>query len=160
MATTKRRSTSKTSRATSARRSASQRMIDLPDTGDMMRSVRARPKTSAALAAGLLTGLAAGVAGYLAFKRSGKTWEEFSDDVATSVKDSASAARTRIQDGIDEVKARAKDWSEPRKDGLSEEKSQAMFAEEALTLKETGKKTKRPVDDTVATELKAGAVSY
>ena len=32
--------------------------------------------------------------------------------------------------------------------------------EEALTLKETGSRTKRPVDDTIDTELKAGSIAY
>ena len=39
-------------------------------------------------------------------------------------------------------------------------RDQSDIAEEALTLKSTGKKTKRPVDSTVEQQTKAGAVAY
>ena len=38
--------------------------------------------------------------------------------------------------------------------------SSRAIAEEALTVKETGKKSKRPVDPTIEQELKTGAISY
>lgn len=39
-------------------------------------------------------------------------------------------------------------------------RSQSEFAEEALTLKSTGKKAKRPSDSTTEDQTKAGAVAY
>jgi len=107
--------------------------------------IRERPIATAAI----ISGIAAGIAGFLAFKRSGKTFSEFSDDVATKVKD-----------GLSEAKTKASDMAGWRKDGLDEPTGQAEIAEEALTLKQTGKKTKRPVDPTIEEELKTGAVSY
>lgn len=162
MATTKRKTASRTStsrRRASTRGSGSSNSL-LPGTESLTRSVSARPKTAAAIAAGLVTGIAAGIAGYLAFRRSGKSWEEFSNDVAASVKDSAASAGRRIKDGLTESRTRSQDMMDRRKDGLDEDKSQSEIAEEALTLKETGRKPKRPIDDTVATEIKAGAISY
>lgn len=108
--------------------------------------IRERPIATAAI----ISGIAAGIAGFLAFKRSGKTFSEFSDDVATKVKD-----------GLAEAKTKAEDVANWRKDGLDETaSSQTEIAEEALTLKQTGKKTKRPVDPVIEEELKTGAVSY
>lgn len=39
-------------------------------------------------------------------------------------------------------------------------KSQSEIAEEALTLKETGKKAKRPKDDTIDQQIKTGSIAY
>jgi hypothetical protein len=39
-------------------------------------------------------------------------------------------------------------------------KNQSDIAEEALTLKSTGKKSKRPADPTVDEQTKAGAIAY
>lgn len=164
MAATKRRTTKKTTNSSRSTRRPSTTAKFLSNADDLAtdttRAIKARPKSSAALAAGLVTGIAAGIAGFLAFKRSGKTWDQFSGDIVDNVKESATAAKARIKDGLEEVRLRAQDSVERRKDGLMEDKSQAMLAEEALTLKETGKKTQRPVDDTIETELKTGAISY
>lgn len=164
MAATKRRTTKKTTNSSRSTRSPSATakfMSSAQDlASDTTRSIKARPKSSAALAAGLVTGIAAGIAGFLAFKRSGKTWDQFSGDIAGTVKESATAAKARIKDGLEEVRTRAQDSVERRKDGLAEDKSQAMLAEEALTLKQTGKKPRHPVDETIEAELKTGAVSY
>jgi hypothetical protein len=118
-------------------------------TGSYTRMIADRPATVAAIA----SGVAAAVVGFLAFKRSGKTFGEFTDDLTTG-------ASTRIKDGIADVKSRAGSWSEPRKDGVDDERSQSEIAEEALTTKQTGKKAKRPVDPTIEQELKTGAISY
>jgi hypothetical protein len=162
MADTKRRSTTKTSK-TRARRtpSTTESLAKSAQSyaSSAERSISKNPKTSAAVAAGVITGIAAGVAGYLAFKRSGKTFEQFSGDIATSVKDSAASASTRIKDGIADLKTKSQDFVERQKDGFHEP-TQSEIAEEALTLKETGKKSHRPVDDTIETELKTGAISY
>lgn len=127
-------------------------------TGTAMKN---RPVTTAAIATGVVSGIAAAVAGFFAFKKSGKTFGEFSDDVATSVKESASNAKTKIKDGIADAKAKAKDWSEPKKDGIDDDfRPQSEIAEEALTAKTIGKKTKRPLDPTIEEELKVGSISY
>ena len=108
------------------------------------RVISDRPATVAAIA----SGVAAAVVGFLAFKRSGKTLSELSDE-----------AGTWIKDGIADVKAKAK-GSEPLKDGIGETRTQSEIAEEALTVKQTGKKAKHPVDPTIEEELKTGAISY
>lgn len=111
------------------------------------RLISDRPATAAAIA----SGVAAAVVGFLAFKRSGKSFAEISD-----------GAGTWIKDGLSDVRSRAGSWSEPRKDGIDddEDRSQSEIAEEALTTKQTGKKAKRPVDPTIEQELKTGAISY
>lgn len=142
MATTRRRSTNKSDRrsATSSKQSLAGR------TG---RVIKDRPVAAAAITTGIVSGIAAAIAGFLAFKKSGKTFGEFSDDVAT-----------RVKDGIADAKTKASDLVDRRKDGVEESATQTEIAEEALTLKETGKKTKRPLDPTIEDELKTGAISY
>ena len=113
--------------------------------GGYSRMISERPAAAAAIA----SGVAAAVVGFLAFKRSGKSFSEISDGAGTWIKDGLSDMRTRTG------------GSEPRKDGIDgEERSQSEIAEEALTTKETGKKSKRPVDPTIEQELKTGAISY
>ena len=112
------------------------------------RMISDRPATAAAIA----SGVAAAVVGFLAFKRSGKSFSEFSGDLTTG-------AGTWIKDGIADVKSRTS-GSEPRKDGVDDGRTQSEIAEEALTRKQIGKKAKRPVDPTIEEELKTGAMSY
>jgi hypothetical protein len=107
-----------------------------------------RPIASAAI----VSGVAAAIAGFLAFRKSGKTFGEFTNDLTTG-------ASTRIKDGVADMKSRS-GWSEPTKDGVSDGRTQSEIAEEAMTRKQIGKKTKRPVDPTIEEELKTGAVSY
>ena len=57
------------------------------------KAIADRPVASAAIATGLISGIAAAVAGFFAFKKSGKTFSEFSGDIATSVKDTASETK-------------------------------------------------------------------
>ena len=116
--------------------------------GSYSRMISDRPATAAAIA----SGVAAAVVGFLAFKRSGKSFSEFSGDITNG-------AGTWIKDGISDVKSRTT-RSQPRKDGVDDERSQSEIAEEALSVKETGKKAKRPVDPTIEQELKTGAISY
>ena len=121
--------------------------------GDRSRSgyskmISDRPATAAAIA----SGVAAAVVGFLAFKRSGKSFSEFSGDIT-------SGAGTWIKDGISDVRSKVP-GAEPRKDGVDEGRTQSEIAEEALTVKETGKTNKRPVDPTIEQELKTGAISY
>ena len=110
------------------------------------RMISERPATVAAIA----SGVAAAVVGFLAFKRSGKSFSELSEGAGTWVKD-----------GISDLRSKTSDW-QPRKDGVDDgERSQSEIAEEALTRKAIGKKKgRRPVDPTIEEELKTGAISY
>ena len=83
------------------------------------------------------------LAGLFWLKRSGKTIGEVADDVST-----------RVKDGIAEASAMAKEkgWL---KDGV-DEKSQSEIAEEALTLKETGSKSKGARGPLAQQDIKAG----
>ena len=113
------------------------------------RMISDRPATAAAIA----SGVAAVVVGFLAFKRSGKSFSEFSGDLT-------SGAGTWVKDGLSDLRSKA-GGVQPRKDGIDDgERSQSEIAEEAMTTKQTGKKAKRPVDPTIEQELKTGAISY
>ena len=112
--------------------------------GGYGRIISERPAAAAAIA----SGVAAAVVGFLAFKRSGKSFSELSEGAGTWVKD-----------GLTDLRSRAS-GSQPHKDGVDEERSQSEIAEEALTTKQTGKKAKRPIDPTIEQELKTGAISY
>ena len=151
MATTKR--TSKKSSRSTGSSGSSDSLTGRSFTARTGKAIKDRPATSAAIATGVVSGLVAAVAGFVAYKKSGKSFAEFSDDLATT-------AKTRIKDGIAEAKTRAKDWTEPRKDGIDETPSQREIAEKALTTKRIGKKSKHPVDPTIEEELKVGAISY
>ena len=95
---------------------------------------------SAAIATGLVSGVAAAVAGFVAFKKSGKSFPEFSGDPATSIKDKAAETSERVMDGLAEAGSMARDQVSKLRDGIDErfaaEKTQSEIAEEALTLKE------------------------
>lgn len=168
MATTKSRTTRRPARSTTASRSSTStssasRKSTIARAG---KAISDRPVASAAIGTGLVAGIAAGIAGFLAFKKSGKSFGQFSDDVATNLKEKASDARTFVKDGIADAKTKAQDFTDRRKDGFETdanvEKSQSEIAEEALTLKETGMKTKgkRPVDPVIEEQSKVGAISY
>ncbi|HEV2044269.1 MAG TPA: hypothetical protein VGR05_06275 [Sphingomicrobium sp.] len=123
------------------------------------KAIAKRPVASAAIATGLVSGIAAAVAGFFAFKKSGKSFSDFSGDIATSVKDKASETSARVKDGLADAGTKAKDTVSKLRDGLDGEKSQAEIAEEALTLKETGKKGAKPLDPVVEQET-SGAVVH
>ena len=124
------------------------------------KAISDRPVASAAIVTGLVSGIAAAVAGFFAFKKSGKTFSEFSGDIATSVKETASETSERVKDGLADAGTKAKDRVSKIRDGIDERfaadktpadgKTQAEIAEEALTLKQTGTTTKIPTDPTVA----------
>lgn len=161
MATTKKptttrrapRKTTSTSapRATTAKPSAAKRAG---------KAIGKRPVATAAIATGVVSGVAAAVAGFLAFKKSGKSFPEFSGDLATSVKDKAAETSERVMDGLAEAGAMARDQVSKLRDGIDEhfaaDKSQSEIAEEALTLKETGKTTSIPADPVVEDHNKVG----
>ena len=74
--------------------------------------------------------------------------------------------RTQISDQIASLSDQISEWREGMQSGdggegfMAQRDSQSDIAEEALTLKSTGKKTKRPADPTVEAQTKAGAVAY
>lgn len=124
------------------------------------KAIADRPVASAAIATGLVSGIAAAVAGFFAFKKSGKSFSDFSGDVATSVKETASETGTKVKDGLADAGTRARDRVSKIRDGIDGEKSQSEIAEEALTLKETGERSTLPSDPVIAQQSKVGAISY
>lgn len=87
--------------------------------------------------------------------------------------------RNQISDQISNLSQQISDWREgmgsdsdyasddsgsesfmARPSRNSSSKSQSDIAEEAMTLKSTGKKAKRPTDPTIDEQTKAGAVAY
>ncbi len=144
--TTKASTTPRTTTASAAKRSVATRAG---------KAIADRPVASAAIATGLVSGIAAAVAGFFAFKKSGKSFSEFSGDIATSVKDKASDTTEWVKDGLADASTAAKDQVAKLRDGIDTPKTQAEIAEEALTLKETGK-TDPVIDD----QTKVGAISY
>lgn len=85
--------------------------------------------------------------------------------------------RNQISDEISNLSQQISDWREgmgsdsdfesedsesfmARGSGDSLNKSQSDIAEEAMTLKSTGKKAKRPADPIIEEQTKAGAVAY
>ena len=132
MATSKNKSTSKRNDGLAAR------------TG---RTVRDRPYASAAIAAGAAS-IAAGIVGLLAMKRSsGKNWSEFGEDLSTRASDRLSEAQTRVRDAADRFRHR---------DGVDPDKPQTEIMEEAMTLKETGRKSKGSRGPVAQQDIKAG----
>ena len=157
MATTKKTTTRRParSRTTTPRQTTTSHPSFATRTG---KAIAKRPVASAAIATGLVSGIAAAVAGFFAFKKSGKSFSEFSGDVATSVKDKATETSARVKDGLADAGTKAKDRVSKIRDGLDGDKSQSEIAEEALTLKQTGKTTKIPADPVVVDQTTGSVV--
>ncbi|HEX6785411.1 MAG TPA: hypothetical protein VF098_12270 [Sphingomicrobium sp.] len=75
--------------------------------------------------------------------------------------------RSQISDQIHNLSDQISEWREGMQSGDGEGflatgdgRDQSDIAEEAMTLKQTGKKTKRPTDPTVDAQTKAGSVAY
>ncbi len=77
--------------------------------------------------------------------------------------------RSQISDQLTNLSDQISEWSENARgdEGFigrnfkgSDTQDQSDIAEEAMTLKATGKKTKRPTDPIVENQTKAGAVAY
>jgi hypothetical protein len=110
--------------------------------------MRDRPYASAAIAAGAAS-IAAGVAGLFMMKRnSGKNWTEFGSDLST-----------RMQDGMTEARERMGEAMGRHRDGIDPDKSQSEIMEEAMTLKETGSKSKGSRGLLAQQDIKAGIAS-
>ena len=89
------------------------------------RTVKQKPYVSAAIATGAVTAVAAAAAGAFFFSRKDKSFGEFT---------------ARVKDGFVEA-------SDKIRDRFARDKPQGEIAEEALTLKETGKRNDMPVED-------------
>ena len=109
-------------------------------------SAKERPFTAAAAVGGAV---AAGV--FLWSKRN-----QISDQIA-GLSDQLSEWREGLSQPSDTT-AEDSFMARPARRGAA--KSQSDFAEEALTIKETGKKTQRPGDPTIDAQTKTGAVAY
>lgn len=104
--------------------------------GGMMDMVRDRPVAAATAAVG------AAAAGLFLWSRRSQISEQLS-----GLSDQISEWRDGMQSGDNFLAG-------------SNGNDQSDIAEEALTLKQTGKKTKRPTDPTIDAQTKAGAVAY
>ena len=147
MATTKKRSSSSRSRGSNSGNSSSSNKRNDGLAARTGRTIRDRPYASSAIAAGAAT-LVAGIAGLVMAKRnSGKNWSEFGDDLSTRASGRLSDAKTMVTDAADRLRHR---------DGVDPEKSQTEIMEEALTLKETGRKSKGARGPLAQQDIKAG----
>ena len=150
MATTKRGTTAKstTKRRTSTARKSS------PQRESSRRSDDMSPYVTAAIATGAVTAIAAAAAGAWFFRNSDKSFSETAEELGG-----------KIKGGIAEAKVKAGSSARSFKDKAAmffagEPDSQHDIAEEAMRLKQSGRKTEHPVDDTIESELQTGAISY
>ena len=150
MATTKRRSTDKSTskRSTSAARKSS------PQRSSSRRSDDMSPYVTAAIATGAVTAIAAAAAGAWFFRNSDKSFSETAEDLGEKIKDGIADVRVKAESGARTFKEKAATFF------ASEPDSQHDIAEEAMRLKQSGRKTEHPLDDTIESELKTGAISY
>ena len=133
------------------------------------RTIKERPYTSAAIATGAVTAVAAAAGAAYLLTRKDKSFKEASNELTTKVKDGLASASETVKDGFATVSGKVKDLGQRGSDylkGNSEiastsdnARTQAEIAEEALTLKQTGA-TPSPVDALSATEIKTGAIAY
>ena len=119
--------------------------------GGMMDLARERPVAAAAVAAGAA---AAGL--FLWSKRS-----QISDQLS-SLSDQIGEWTENMRSGDEFGSGESGDGQGfmARSSGSGSSRSQSDLSEEALTMKSTGKKAKRPSDPTVDEQTKAGSVAY
>ena len=132
------------------------------------RTIKERPYTSAAIATGAVTVVAAAAAAgaFLASRRD-KSFKEASGELSAKVKGGFATASEAVREGLSSAADSVKDLGQrganlfkgDADDTGSETRTQQQIAEEALTLKETGA-AKSPVDTLSATEIKTGAIAY
>ena len=159
-ATTPRTTTAKPRAATTAKKDDSL----VARTG---RTIKGKPYTSAAIATGAVTMVAAAAGAAYLLTRRDKSFKEASGDLTAKVKDGFASATETVKDGLASASETVKDLKERGADYFkgdgsdtdSETRTQQQIAEEALTLKEIGA-AKSPVDALSATEIKTGAVAY
>ena len=147
MATPKKTMTRRAPRETASKANSSKAETSI--TARTVRTIKRQPYTSAAIATGAVTAVAAAVAGLVMLRRSDRSLGEITNDVTS-----------RVKDGLTDVSARAKDKVTRLRDGLDKDKSQSEIAEEALTLKETGKTTNIPIDPVIEDQNKSGSIAY
>ena len=114
------------------------------------RTIKGRPYTSAAIATGAVTAVAAAAAGAFFFSRRDKSFREASEELTARVRDGLSSASGKVKD----LAARGSTWA-----GSDDSKSQQEIAEEALTLKQSGA-TSSPADNLAGVQIKAGTVAH
>ena len=170
--------TAKTTASTSKPRAATSKKLNDSLAARTGRTIKDRPYTSAAIATGAVTVVAAAAAGAFLMTRRDKSFKEASGDLTSKVKDGlASAGETvkdglanateTVKDGLASATATVKDLGQRGAEYLKSDtddtgtktRTQQQIAEEALTLKETGA-AKSPLDKLSATEIKTGSVSY
>ena len=147
MATTK----STTTRSRTAKPRATPAKADQSLVARTGRTITQRPYTSAAIATGAVTAVAAAAAGAFFFSRREKSFREAGDELTTRVKGGLSDAGSKLKG----LAARGSEML-----AGDSGKTQAEIAEEALTLKETGKFATSPVDDLAGEQIKAGSVAH
>ena len=153
MATTKKTTTRRAPKANASRANTNNAKTDTGLAARTGRTIKRQPYTSAAIATGAVTAVAATVAGLFFFRRSEKSLGEFT-----------SGLTSRAKDGLADAGSRAKDRVSKIRDGIDDrfaaDKSQTEIAEEALTLKETGKKNRKSVDPVLDDQSKVGSIAY
>ncbi len=165
-ATTKRTTTkTPTAKSSASKPATSRTKADSSIVARTGRTIKERPFTSAAIATGAVTAVAAAAAGAYLLTRKDKSFKEASEDLTAKVKGGLASASETVKDGFASASETVKDLSQRGSDYLkgesagSDSRTQAEIAEEALTLKQTGASTS-PVDRLSATEIKTGAISY
>ncbi|MCY7339387.1 MAG: hypothetical protein LH465_05470 [Sphingomonas bacterium] len=129
------------------------------------RTIKASPYTSAAIATGAVTAVAAAAAGAFFFSRRDKSFKQASEELTNRVKDGFASASGTVKDGFAGASDKIKDLAERGTDYLKGDSdsgkvlSQAELAEEALTLKQTGQST-ATVDKLASDQAKVGSVAY
>ena len=142
------------------------------------RTIKGKPYTSAAIATGAVTVVAAAAGAAYLLTRKDKSFKEASGELTAKVKSGLASASETVKDGlasasetvkdgfasasetVKELKERGADYLAGETNAASSDiRTQQQIAEEALTLKETGT-AKSPLDTLSATEIKTGAVAY
>lgn len=118
------------------------------------RTLKERPYTSAAIATGAVTAVAAAAAGAFFFSRRDKSFREASEELTARVKGGLTDAGDKVRD----LAARGSELF--KGDGSNDSnRTQAEIGEEALTLKEIGIKSS-PADDFAGEQIKPGFVAH
>ena len=121
--------------------------------GGFLNAVRQRPLASAAIAAG-----AAGAGAFLWAKRS-QLSNQFSD-ITDSLSERFSGSEDSGYDSGTGMDPASEYVSQPMGSGGLSTKTQSDIAEEALSMKDIGIQSERPMDPTLAQQSKAGVIAY
>ena len=147
-----------TTKSTTPRRRTAKPRASRPENTSLAartgRTVKERPYTSAAIATGAVTAVAAAAAGAYFFSRRDKSFKEASEELTSRVKDGLASASGKVKD----LGQRGAEYFKGDSVG-TETRSQQEITEEALTLKETGV-AKSPIDALSVTEIKTCAIAY